>query len=269
MGDLVLLPGTLCDDRLFESQVAALSSDVRCTVGDLTRDDSIAAMAQRVLATAPDTFNLAGLSLGGIVALEVIRLAPERVERLALLDTNHKAPTPEQRVEWSRFDHMARTGEFDRITAELLLPSLIWNQDDPRLTALVVDMARAIGPAAFIRQNAAQFTRRDQSDLLAGIDCPTLVLCGAEERVCPVELHREIARSIPESELVVVAEAGHLSTLDNPAGVTDALAHWLDRPVTRRPPSAHSHLPGRGSSSAAFSNNGAATRPQRQGETIS
>lgn len=233
MHDLVLLPGTLCDHRLFESQTASLSEVARCVVGDVSLDDSIEAMARRVLRNAPGSFALAGLSLGGIVALEVMRLAPERVERLALLDTNHTAPTRAQRDEWSLLDHMARSGDFDRITPERLLPNLLWHRNDPIRTGLVVDMAATIGPAGFLRQNAAQFTRRDQTDLLRTIPCPTLVLCGREELVCPVELHREMASLIPDAELVVVPEAGHLATLDNPDHVNRALVRWLD-PAARR-----------------------------------
>lgn len=226
-----MLPGTLCDDRLFAPQVAALEESYDVAVGDLTRDDTIAGMAKTVLASSPERFSLAGLSLGGIVALEMIRQEPHRIDRLALLDTNPGAHTEAQTRTWDEFEQMVHDGRFEEITRDRLLDELV-HTADPRTRELVVDMARAIGPEAFLRQNAAQPTRRDSTELLASITCPTLVMCGAHEQICPVEMHVAMAAAIPHADLVVLHDAGHLATLDNPDGATAALQMWLQRPAT-------------------------------------
>lgn len=226
MIDLVLLPGTLCDGRLFAAQTDALAEVARVHIGNLTRSSSIAGMAAEVLSAAPSRFALAGLSLGGIVAMEIMRQAPERVERLALLDTTHRLPRPDQVARWEMFDQLTRRGEFDAITPQYLIDGLL-HRHTPDAVELVVDMARKVGPEAFLRQNAAQPTRSDNRGVLASITCPTLVLCGAEDQICPVEVHVELAQLIPGSHLVVVPNAGHLSPLDAPEAVTQALAGWL------------------------------------------
>ncbi|MDK1018695.1 MAG: alpha/beta hydrolase [Actinomycetota bacterium] len=231
MTSLLLLPGTLCDERLFSHQVEQLSALADVRVGDLTTADTIEGMAESVLDAAPEKFALGGLSLGGIVALEVVRVAPQRVTHLALLDTNHTPPTKAQVATWTVFEQMTLDGDFDRITPERLAPILIHRQEDRRLRQLVLDMAAAIGPEAFLRQNHANSHRPDNSGVLGQIECPTLVLCGAEDAVCPVVLHEEIAARISGAELAIVPAAGHLSTIDAPEAVTAALRSWLARPA--------------------------------------
>ncbi len=230
MRSLVLLPGTLCDARVFGPQIEVLADDIAIVVGDVARDVTIEAMARRVLASAPDRFDLAGLSLGGIVALEVIRQAPHRVTRLALLDTNHRRPTSEQIEQWGRFDGMTRCGAFDGIP-QLLLPRLTIRPEDDATRTLIVDMARSVGSEGFLLQNAALPLRPDAASVLGQIQVPTLVLCGAADEVCPVAVHEEMAAAIPDAELVVVPAAGHLATLDNPDAVSAALRQWLARPI--------------------------------------
>lgn len=226
MTELVLLPGTLCDERLFAHQVQNLADIATPRIGDLTTADSITGMAEAVLADAPPKFALAGLSLGGIVAMEIMRIAPERVSRLALLDTNHLPPTDAQLDTWEQFDDLVAAGRFEEITTVHLLDALVHNHA-PQIDELIIDMAASIGAGGFSRQNRAQPGRPDNRHVLPQISCPTLVLCGAEERVCPVELHAQMAAVIPGAELVVVPDAGHLSTLDQPQLVTAALRAWL------------------------------------------
>jgi len=226
MTDLVLLPGTLCDERLFAHQIEHLAGIASVEVGNLTTADTITGMAAAVLDRAPPRFTLAGLSLGGIVAIEMMRIAPERISQLALLDTNHNPPTPSQIATWRMFEELARAGRFEDVTRRYLLDSLLHDKTPESIT-LVLDMAARVGREGFLIQNAAQPTRPDNRRVLPTISAPTLVLCGRQDRVCPVPVHEELAAAIPEARLVVIPGAGHLSTIDQPELVTQAMRSWL------------------------------------------
>jgi len=226
MTHLVLLPGTLCDERLFAHQTEHLADVASVEVGDVTAADTVTAMAAAVLDRTPPRFALAGLSLGGIVAIEIIRIAPKRISRLALLDTNHNLPTPSQVATWELFGDLTRSGRFEEVTRRYLLDSLLHHQT-PESKALILDMAANVGFESFLNQNAAVSTRPDNRSVLPTITVPTMVLCGSEERMCPVSVHEEIAASIPGARLVVVPGAGHLSTIDQPELVTHAMRRWL------------------------------------------
>jgi pimeloyl-ACP methyl ester carboxylesterase len=225
---LVLLPGLLNDQRLWARQAAALVDLAEVSVGDLTQDDSLGDMADRVLAGAPARFALAGLSMGGYVAMEIMRRAPERVERLALLDTTARPDLPEQTQRRRDAVELARSGGFDKIMPTML-PMLLCaaSLSDPSITGLAKDMARAVGAEAFIRQQTAIMGRPDSRPSLAAIRCPTLVLCGAEDALTPPDRHHEMAGLIAGSRLVIVEGSGHLSPMEQPAAVLDALAGWL------------------------------------------
>jgi pimeloyl-ACP methyl ester carboxylesterase len=228
---LVLLPGMLCDAGLFAHQTRHLSEIADVTVGDLTRDDSVAGMAETVLDAAPERFALAGLSLGGIVAMEVMRREPERVERLALIDTSPLPPRPDQLETWEEFEEMTGNGRFMDVTTERLMPALIHpdRQDEAALTKTIERMAEDVGPEAFLRQLSAQRGRPDSRESLAGIECPTLVLCGREDALCPYPLHEEMAGTVPGADLVPVEGCGHLSSLEKPEAVTAVLRYWMKR----------------------------------------
>ena len=181
---LVLLPGLLCDAALWAPQVQALADIARPTVADLTLDDGIEAMAARLLDQAPPRFALAGLSMGGYVALAAARMAPERISRLALLDTNARADTAEQTARRRALIALADQGRFNEVPPALISALLSKpHQQDATLTGLVTDMALRVGPVAFVRQQTAIMTRPDARPTLGAIACPTLVLCGAED--CP------------------------------------------------------------------------------------
>ncbi|MEO0521725.1 MAG: alpha/beta fold hydrolase [Pseudomonadota bacterium] len=225
---LVLIPGMMCDERLFQPQVAAFSSKRPVTVVVPKGSSSMAGLAQAVLATAPPRFALAGLSLGGIVAMQIIRQAPERVSRVALLDTNplpdppDKAPIREAQVE------KVRRGALDEVMRDEMKPNYL--ADGPAkqdILDLCMQMANALGPEVFAMQSQAVQTRPDQSDTLRGVTVPALVLCGQEDRLCPVERHELMHDLIPESELVVIPCAGHLPTLEQPNRTNEALQAWL------------------------------------------
>lgn len=225
---LVLLPGMLCDGALFEHQVAHLSDIVGVTVGDMTDGDSVAEVARSVLRSAPERFALAGLSLGGIVAFEVMRQAPGRVSRLALLDTNARSPTPQQLESWRAFAAMTEDGRFDEVI-ERLMPVQIRPDRlrDKALTTTITRMAENVGERAFLRQLSAQAGRPDSREGLSGIPCPTLVVVGRQDALCSVEMHQEIAAAIPDAKLVVIEDCGHLSSLEQPQAVTALLRYWL------------------------------------------
>lgn len=226
--NLVLVPGLLCTGALWTPQMAALADIANCTVADHTRHDTMAGIARSILAAAPERFALAGLSMGGYIACEMVRQAPERVERLALLDTAAGADTPERTA--GRRELIATAGrEGVGRVQELLMPVLIHKArlGDRPLVDTIMQMALDVGLEAFKRQEEAIIGRPDNRPLLAAIRCPTLVLVGAEDALTPPELAREIADGIPGAKLEVVPECGHLSTLERPEAVNRALRAWL------------------------------------------
>lgn len=225
---LLLLPGTLCNEKLWEHQISYLTDIASVTVGDLTQNNTIEGMASSVLEKAPERFALAGLSLGGMVAIEIMRQASERVTHLALLDTNPRPPTDAQIEAWHKFIQMSKEGNFISITRDFLMPGLIRpaNQETS-LTQTVIDMAEEVGADAMERQMTALMCRPDAFEVLPAIQCPVSVMVGEEDSVCPVEMSEEINREIPNSKLIVIEDAGHLSSLDNPLEVSYKLREWL------------------------------------------
>jgi pimeloyl-ACP methyl ester carboxylesterase len=225
---LILLPGLLLDRALWGPQLKELADIADMTVGDLTQDDSMAGMARRTLDGAPPRFALAALSMGGYVAFEIMRQAGDRVTRLALLDTSARPDTPEQTANRRALMKMCEQGEFKGVTKRLLPqwihPSRV---DDPEVADTVMSMTARVGRDTFLRQQTAIIGRVDSRPGLSHIHCPTLVLCGHEDKATPVEVHREIAADIPNARLVVVPECGHLSPLERPEAVNAALRSWL------------------------------------------
>ncbi|RAS91815.1 hypothetical protein A3863_04880 [Priestia endophytica] len=226
---LFLVPGTLCDERLWSHQIENLSDVAEVKVCDVTKDDSISRMAQSILEEAPDKFALAGLSLGGIISLEIMRLAPERVIKLALLDTNPTPPEHDQIATWEGFINMANNGQFLDITITHLLPILIHpdRRKDETLVSTIIDMAKKIGKEGYINQLKAVMTRSDQRPILSTITCPTMVLVGKEDMVCPVHMSEFLTESIPTASLEIVDHSGHLSALEQPEKVSALLKKWL------------------------------------------
>lgn len=226
---LVLIPGLLCDAQLWQSQVEDLSDIADVWVADHTRSDTMAGVARDVLADAPfASFAVAGLSMGGYIALEIMRQAPRRVTRLALLDTAATAELPQQTRMRRELLALAERGEFARVT-EILLPLLIHPSRlaERALTDVVRSMASNIGKEAFARQQKAIMSRSESLSLLPRIDCPTLVLCGREDERTPLARHTEMAAAIRGARLEIIEDCGHLSTLERPAEVNAALRRWL------------------------------------------
>jgi pimeloyl-ACP methyl ester carboxylesterase len=225
---LLLVPGLLCSARLYAPQVAELWREGPVMVADHRRDDDIAAIAARILGAAPERFALAGLSMGGYIAFAMMRQAPERIVKLALLDTSARPDTPEQSAAREKFMAMAQAGKLADVVETLLPRFLHTNRHgDENLERVVRDMAADTGVEAFVRQEKAIMTRPDSRPLLASIRCPTLVLVGDGDVLTPPELSREIAAGIPGARLTVVPDCGHLSTVERPEAVNAALADWL------------------------------------------
>lgn len=226
---LVLIPGLLCTEALFSPQIAALGGLTQVSVADHMRHDSMAAIARDILAAAPPRFALAGLSMGVALALETVRQAPERVERLALLDGRARLDPPETAALRRTFIEMAQSGRFMEITRDHLLLVLIRpeRRTDRALVQTILDMAEATGPEAFIRQETALLTREDYRPLLPQIRCPTLVVVGEADAITPPPMAEEMARGIPGTRLEVVKESGHLTTLEQPETTTALLRDWL------------------------------------------
>lgn len=227
---LVLLPGLLCDAALWAHQTTHLADLADMQVADLTQDDSMAAMAARVLRSAPPKFALAGLSMGGYVAQEVMRQGRDRVLKLALMDTSARNDTPEQSTRRHALIEMAKIGKFKGVTPRLL-PLLIHKDrlTDAPLVKIVMDMAEAVGRDAFFRQQSAILGRIDSRPDLAKIECPTVVVCGRQDALTPYDLSVEIATGIRGATLVAVEDCGHLSTLEKPEAATAVLRYWLQR----------------------------------------
>jgi pimeloyl-ACP methyl ester carboxylesterase len=225
---LLLLPGMMCDGRLFGPLIAALSGEREVLVGDITRASTIPDICRDVLRDAPQRFALAGLSMGGIVAMEVMAQATERVERLALLDTNPRAELPEVRARRAPQIEAVRQGGLARVMREELKPNyLAHGARRAEVLDLCMAMALDLGPEVFERQSVALRDRADRQGTLRGVRVPTLILCGREDALCPVERHELMHALVPGSRLVVIEGAGHLPTLERPVETTAALADWL------------------------------------------
>ena len=226
---LLLVPGLLCTERLWREQVTALADLAEVTVTRAQREHaSLGAIAEAILAAAPAQFALAGLSFGGYVAFEVLRRAPGRVARLALLNTSARPDDAARRR--LRREQIALTGAgrflgmSERLAKGFLHPD---RQGDRRLVADVVAMAREVGREGFVRQQTAILRRPDSRPLLPGIACPTLVLTGRQDALLPLAVHQEMAAAIPGAELAVLENCGHLSPMERPAEVNLALRRWL------------------------------------------
>ncbi len=228
----LLLPGLLCDRALWGPQLVALATVAHCIVPDLGRDDTVAGMARAALALAPPgPFALAGLSMGGYVALEILRQAPGRVARLALLDTQARPDTPEIRA---RRHDLIRLAESARSFAPIhkrMFPLLVHPDrlQDLELARIVDEMADRVGLEGYRRQQQAILDRPDSRPDLPAIACPTLVLCGRQDLLTPLDAHEEMACAIPGAVLEIIEHCAHLSTLECPVEVNAALRRWLER----------------------------------------
>jgi pimeloyl-ACP methyl ester carboxylesterase len=225
---LVLLPGLLNTRRLYERQIADLADVADAVVPELWHHDTIGAMAQATLDAAPETFALGGFSMGGYVALEIMRRAPQRVERLALMDTQATPDTPEATARRRGFIEQTKLGRFHGVQPSLL-PTIIHRSrlNDQSVVQPIVEMAAEVGADGFCREQTAMIARADSRPLLVEIKQPTLVLVGRQDQATPLVRAEEMAADIAHSRLVVLEECGHMTPLEKPAEVTAALRRWL------------------------------------------
>jgi pimeloyl-ACP methyl ester carboxylesterase len=226
---LVFLPGMMCDGRLFAPQIAHLGETRPHVVADLSGPATVDGMAERVLKQVPQgRLALCGLSMGGIVAMAILARAPERVAGLALLDTNHRADAPERRPVRERQIADASAGRHVEIVCEeMMLGYFVGSR--PELETYVRAMAETLGADAFVAQSQALMSRPDRATLLRTFAGPTLVLCGTDDQICPPTLHDEMAGLLPRARRVDVKEAAHLTTLEQPEAVSEALDDWLNK----------------------------------------
>lgn len=232
---LVCLPGMMCDARLFGPQIAEFSADVAVMVAPVTQGERIEEIASGLLDQLPARFALAGLSMGGIVAMEILRRAPQRITRLALMDTNPLAETPQVAANREPQIVKARSGRLKEVMRDEMKPNyLAPGPHRGEVLDLVMDMAESLGPDVFVRQSRALQRRPDQQNVLRKCTVPTLVLCGAHDQLCPVKRHQFMAELIPDARLVVLEESGHLPTLEQPVETSAALREWMGLPVILR-----------------------------------
>ena len=229
---LVLLPGMMCDARLFGPQIAELSADTAVMCAPITQGERIEEIASSLLDLLPKRFALAGLSMGGIVAMEILRRAPDRITRIALMDTNPLAETPVIAANREPQIVKVRSGRLLEVMRDEMKPGyLAPGPQRADVLDLVMDMAETLGPEIFIRQSRALQRRRDQQAVLRKCRVPALVLCGAHDQLCPVKRHTFMAELIPYAQLTVLEHAGHLPTLEQPAETTAALRAWMRQPL--------------------------------------
>lgn len=222
---VLLLPGLLCDRTIWSHQIRALEKIADVIVPDFRQVNSITAMAQMVLDSAPSRFALAGHSMGARVAIEAFRLATDRVERLALLDTGVHPRGPHEESKRGELVEIASTQGMEPMAARWLQPML--HPDHTALLGPLTEMVKRSTPETFANQQRALLDRPEARVVLPLIKCPTLVLCGRQDAWSPVSQHEEIAAAIPHSKLAIVEDAGHMSPMEQPEAVTNALLAWL------------------------------------------
>ncbi|MEO1638455.1 MAG: alpha/beta fold hydrolase [Pseudomonadota bacterium] len=227
---LILLPGMMCDARLYGPQIAAFSGTRPILTMPMNDHETVQELAADILAHAPARFALAGLSMGGIVAMEVLAQAPDRITRLALLDTNPKAELPEVAARRGPQIAKVRAGHLRAVMRDEMKPNYLTDGlNMGAILDLCMAMAETLGPDVFVRQSRALQTRPDQQETLRNVSVPTLVLCGEDDTLCPIARHELMHNLIPRSTLTVIKGAGHLPTLEQPEKTNEALAEWLTR----------------------------------------
>ena len=228
---VVFLPGMMCDARLFAPQIAGLGRDRVVSAAPITQGERIDDIASGLLDHLPRRFALAGLSMGGVVAMDILRRAPDRVTRIALMDTNPLAETPQSSAGYEPLIAKLRAGMVaDAVGMVLGRNVLAPGTGRAEVLAQVVEMAGALGPETLVRQVRALQRRRDYQAVLRRCQVPALVLCGAADGLTPPRRHELMAGLIPGADLCVIDEAGHLPVLERPAATTEALRAWLDGP---------------------------------------
>ena len=232
---LVLIPPMMCDARVFYAQLASLSAEMPVTFAPINLGERMEEIASQILSWMPHKFALCGMGMGGMVAMEILRRAPERVTRVAFISTNAQTDTPEISALREPQIIAARSGRLVDVIRTEVNPA--WLSPGPYrsdIHALLTQMAENLGPEAYVRQARAMQRRKDQQNVLRKIKQPTLVMCGDHDGQNTLRRHEFIAELIPYAALEVIPEAGHVPTLENPDAVTDALRDWMRQPLVLR-----------------------------------
>lgn len=227
MTPLILIPGLGSDFAVWRPTIKALGLSAECTVGDTLSDDSLPGMAERILRQAPESFSLAGVSMGGMVALEIMRSAPERVVRLALLDTNPCPDTPEQASQRRSANAAVLSSDNFEALATGSLKYLVHPAASVEVRDALVEMSVRVGAKAYARQNEAVMNRADQRQILPTIEVPTIVMVGAQDVMTPLALSEMIRDGIRNAQLHIIPDCGHLPPIEKPEAVASLLREWM------------------------------------------
>jgi pimeloyl-ACP methyl ester carboxylesterase len=233
---LILIPGLGSDFAVWQPTIKELGASAECTVGDTLSDDSLPGMAERILSQAPERFSLAGVSMGGMVALEIMRSDPERVQRLALLDTNPCPDTPEQTAQRRGANAAVLSSNNFEALALGSLKYLIHPAASIEVRNAMVEMSVRVGAKTYARQNEAVAARADQRLILSTIEVPTIVIFGAQDLLTPVALSEELESGIRGAHRHIIPDCGHLPPIEKPDAVASLLREWMGPAVNEPSP---------------------------------
>ena len=225
-----MVPGMMCDERIFSPQIEALSQNLEVTIADISNFSSVRELASDVLKKAPKKFSLLGHSMGGIVAMEIYSQEPNRIEKLILMDTNPKAELDEVKLKREPQIREVNNGKLLEVMRDEMKPNyLAESENKTSVLSICMDMALTLGPDVFINQSRALQSRLDQQNTIQSIKIPVLILCGSEDKLCPVERHEMMHNMISDSDLKIINNAGHMPTLEQPRETTEVIKEWLMR----------------------------------------
>tara|TARA_B100002003_G_scaffold81843_1_gene76361 strand:+ start:828 stop:1520 length:693 start_codon:yes stop_codon:yes gene_type:complete len=228
MTPLVMIPGMMCDERIFAPQIEELVSKRSVHVADISKHDNISDLAADVLSNAPPKFCLVGHSMGGIVAMEICAQDPKRIEKLVLIDTNPLAELEEVKLKREPQISDALSGKLVNVIRDEMKPNYLASSENQDIILnICLEMALSLGPKVFINQSRALQTRADQQSNIQSINIPVLIMCGSEDKLCTVERHEMMHNMISNSELKIINNAGHMPTLEQPSETTEVLKEWL------------------------------------------
>ena len=228
MTPLVMIPGMMCDERIFAPQIEELVSKRSVHIADISKHDTISDLAADVLSHAPPKFCLIGHSMGGIVAMEICAQDPKRIEKLVLIDTNPLAELEEVKLKREPQISDALSGKLINVIRDEMKPNYLASSENQDIILnICLEMALSLGPKVFINQSRALQTRADQQSNIQSINIPVLIMCGSEDKLCTVERHEMMHNMISNSELKIINNAGHMPTLEQPSETTEVLKEWL------------------------------------------
>ena len=228
MTPVVMIPGMMCDERIFAHQIEELGTDTEVYIADISKYSSIQELASDVLENSPPKFFLVGHSMGGIVAMEMCSQEPDRIEKLVIMDSNPKPELEETKLKREPQIRDVISGNLAQVMKEEMKPNYLadsYKQKDILNTCM--EMALTLGPEVFVRQSRALQSRDDQQSTLKDLDIPVLIMCGSDDKLCSLEKHELMHNIINDSKLEVVMDAGHMPTLEQPQKTTEVIKSWL------------------------------------------